>query len=72
MPSNKPWLDGPSARDRAVAKMWQGGPALLIGLLATAGTYFLFGMVWFWTIIIAIAGFFWLLTGLITYFTGYE
>lgn len=72
MPSNKPWLDGPTAKDRAKEKMWQGGPAFLIGVIATGGTHFFFGMIWFWTVIIAIAGFFWFITGLITYYTGVE
>ena len=72
MPSNKPWLDGPTSKDRAIEKMWQGGPAFLIGILATGGTYLMFGMVWFITVIIAIAGFFWFITGLITYYTGVE
>ena len=72
MPSNKPWLDGPSAKDRATAKIWQGGPLFLIGLISTAGTYYLLGIVWIWTVIIGIAGLFWFLTGLITYYTGVE
>ncbi len=72
MPSNKPWLDGPTAKDRAKEKMWQGGPVFLIGVIATGGTHFLLGMIWFWTIMIAIAGFFWFITGLITYYTGVE
>jgi hypothetical protein len=46
MPSNKPWLDGPTTKDRAKAKMLQGGPLLAIGLVATLGTYFFLGVVW--------------------------
>ncbi len=72
MPSNKPWLDGPTAKDRAKDKMWQGGPAMAIGILCTAFTYFFLDMIWFGTVIIAVLGFFWFLTGAITYYTGIE
>ncbi|ELP35209.1 hypothetical protein [Rhodopirellula baltica] len=72
MTSNKPWLDGPSAKDRARAKIWQGGPFFLIGLISTTLTHFLFGYVWFGTVAIGIAGLFWFLTGVITYYTGVE
>ncbi len=56
MPSTKPWLEGPSAKDRAIAKMWQGGPLLLIGVISTAGTAYFLGIVWIWTVLIGIAG----------------
>ena len=72
MSSNKPWLNGPSKRDQAIAKMWQGGPAFLIGVISTTGTHYLIGIVWIWTVILAILGLFWFLTGLITYLTGVE
>jgi hypothetical protein len=72
MASNKPWLDAPTGRDRAIAKMWQGGPLFLFGLLGTPGTHYLLGIVWGWTVIAGVAGFFWFITGLITYFTGVE
>ena len=70
--SNKPWLDGPSPKEHAIAKMWQGGPTFLIGLIGTLGTYYALGIVWIWTVILAIAGFFWFVTGLITYLTGVD
>ena len=72
MSTRKPWLEGPTAKDRAHEKMRQGGLVCLIGVIATAGTYFLFGIVWFLTVIAAVAGFFWFATGLITYYTGIE
>lgn len=72
MPNNKPWLDGPTTKDRAKARMLQGGPPLLIGLLGTLGIYFFLGVVWIWTVILAVAGFFWFVTGLITYLTDVE
>lgn len=72
MPSNKPWLDPPSARSRAKDKIWQGGICLLIGVVAIAATYLAFGMVWILSVIIALAGLFWLLTGLVTLLTGHE
>ncbi|TWU19272.1 hypothetical protein [Allorhodopirellula heiligendammensis] len=72
MTSNKPWLDGASAEDRAIVKMWQGGPLLLIGVISTAGTAYFLGFVWIWTVLIGIVGLFWFLTGLITYLTGAE
>lgn len=72
MPPNKSWLDGPSPKDRAKDKIWQGGVALAIGVLITLGTVFALGLVWGWSVILAVAGFFWLVTGLITYYSGYE
>ena len=72
MASRKPWLEGPSARDRAMQKMWQGGPFFLIGVIATLGTYYLLGVVWIWTVIIGILGLFWFATGVVTYMTGIE
>ncbi|TWT66181.1 hypothetical protein [Allorhodopirellula solitaria] len=72
MSSNKPWLEGPSPKDRAIAKMWQGGPLFLIGVISTAGTAYFLGLVWIWTVLVGIAGLFWFLTGLITYWTGAE
>ncbi len=71
MPSNKPWLDGPSAKERAVAKMWQGGPFFLIGLIGTIGTL-LMGFISLWIVVLGLAGLFWFVTGAITYFTGVE
>jgi len=72
MTNNKPWLDGPSAKDRAIAKMWQGGPTCLIGLGVSAFTHFWFGFVIIWTVLLFIAGLFWFATGLVTYWTGVE
>lgn len=72
MSSNKPWLDGPSPQSRAIAKMWQGGPFFLIGLISTALTHYVLGFVIIWTLLIGFAGLFWFLTGLITYWTGVE
>ncbi|HIF31964.1 MAG TPA: hypothetical protein EYG57_03485 [Planctomycetes bacterium] len=72
MASNKPWIDGPKAKDRAIAKMWQGGPCIVIGAVSTAATYYLFDMIWIWTVLIGIAGVFWFVAGLITYITGVE
>lgn len=72
MPSNKPWLDGPTTEDRAKAKAWQGAMVLTMGGTFTAITYFGFGFIWLWPAIAAIGGLFWMLLGLITLFTGYE
>jgi hypothetical protein len=72
MPSKKPWLDGPTATDRAKEKIWQGGIVLAIGVIATIVPLLVFGIIWYITIIIAVLGLFWLLAGLITYWTGYE
>ncbi len=72
MPSNKPWLEGPSTRDRAMSKIWQGAMVFVIGASVTAVTHFGFGFVWIITVVAAVAGFFWLLVGLVTFFTGYE
>ncbi len=72
MPSNKPWLDGPTPKERAAQKMWQGGPVFLIGALTTAATHFFLGVIWIWMVVIGVAGLFWFLTGLITYSTGLE
>ena len=72
MPSNKPWLDGPSPKDRAREKMWQGGPLCLTALIITAGTHYFLGVFWLWTVLVAIAGFFWFVTGVVTYLTGVE
>jgi hypothetical protein len=72
MPSDKPWLDGPSPREQALARIWQGGCVLLIGGTATAGTYFVLGIVWIWTVVAAVCGLFWLLAGIVTLLTGYE
>ena len=69
---NKPWLDGPGPKDRAIARMWQGGPLFLIGALSTAFTYFNLGIIWSWTVIAGVLGLFWFLAGLITYMTGVE
>jgi hypothetical protein len=72
MASNKSWLEGPSAKERAVSKMWQGGPLFLIGTIGTVGTHYLLGIVWIWTVLAGLAGLFWFMTGLITYYTGVE
>ena len=34
--------------------------------------HFIFGIVWIWTVLLAIGGFFWMATGLITLLTGAE
>lgn len=52
--------------------MWQGGPIFLMGVIGTATTHFAFGYIWVWTVLVAAAGLFWLIAGLITYFTGIE
>jgi hypothetical protein len=44
----------------------------VIGASVTAVTHFGFGFVWIITVVAAVAGFFWLLVGLVTFFTGYE
>lgn len=72
MPSKKPWLDGPTAKDRAKERIWQGGIALAIGVIGTIIPILALGMFWYITIIIGVGGLFWLLVGLVTYFTGYE
>ncbi len=72
MPDHKPWLRGPTPRDHAIAKMMQGGPTLLIGVMGTLGTHYFFGFVWIWTVLLAIGGCFWFLTGLITYLIDCE
>ncbi len=72
MPSKKTWLDGPTPKERAAHRMWQGGPLFLIGMLATATTHFMLGVVWIWTVVIGVVGLFWFLSGLITYWTGLE
>ena len=43
-----------------------------MGLIITAVTAIGLGVIWIWSVILAIAGLFWLLTGLVTYYTGYE
>ena len=72
MPGRKAWLDGPTPRDHAKAKMWQGGPVFFIGLIGTLGTHYAFGVIWIWTVILAIAGFFWFVSGLISLLTGVD
>ena len=72
MPSNKPWLDGPSPRDHAMAKVWQGGMVFIIGATITAATFFILGIVWLWSVVAAVSGLFWLLVGTVTLWTGYE
>ncbi len=72
MPINKPWLDGPSPKDRAVQRMWQGRPLFMVGAVGTAGTYYILGIVWFGTVIMAVVGLFWFLAGFVTYITGVE
>ena len=70
--NKKPWLDGPTAKDRARDKIWQGSIVLLIGAIGTLGTYLALGIVWMVTVIAVVCGLFWLLTGLVTYYTGVE
>ena len=72
MPSNNPSLGGPSDRDHAKQRAWQGAMALIAGGAFTAVTFFGFGFIWFWPVIVAAGGLFWMLAGLITLFTGYE
>jgi hypothetical protein len=72
MTDKKPWLSPPSTKDRSAARMWQGGPIFLIGVIGTAGTYYALGIVWLWTVIAAVVGLFWFLAGLVTYLTGVE
>jgi fatty acid desaturase len=72
MPSNKSWLDGPTPRDHAQAKVWQGAMVFVMGATTTAVTHFAFGFVWLWLVGVAVLGFFWMLVGLITLLTGYE
>jgi hypothetical protein len=72
MSNKKPWLDGPTAKDRAKEKIWQGGLVLAIGVIGTVAPILVLGMFWYITIIIGVVGLFWLLVGLVTYFTGYE
>jgi len=43
-----------------------------LGLVISAVTWFGYGFVWWGTIALAIGGMFWMLTSLITIFTGYE
>lgn len=43
-----------------------------LGASVSAVTWFAYGFVWWGTIALAIGGFFWFLTGLVTMFTGYE
>jgi hypothetical protein len=73
MPSNKPILtEGYTPKERAKSKVWQGATTFALGACWAATTWFGYGFVWWGTIALAIAGFFWLLTGLITMYTGYE
>jgi hypothetical protein len=72
MPSNRPLLEESSPRERALAKMWQGGLVLFIGGMLTAVSIFMLGVVWFWTVIVAVVGLFWLLAGLFSFMSGYE
>jgi hypothetical protein len=72
MPSNRPLLEESSPRDRALAKMWQGGLVLFIGVTLTAVSIFMLGVVWIWTVIVAVCGLFWLLAGLLSFLSGYE
>lgn len=72
MPSKKPWLDGPSQSDQAKEKIFQGGIVLAIGVIGTLVPLLVFGMIWTITVLVAVGGLFWLLVGLITYWTGYE
>ena len=64
-------LDG-STRDRAKTKAWQGALIFGIGAGISALTWFYLGFVWWGTILLAVGGLFWTLTGLITVFTEYE
>jgi hypothetical protein len=64
-------LDG-TTRDRAKAKAWQGLWTFVIGSGVSALTGFYLGFVWWGTVLLALGGFFWMVTGLITVFTDYE
>jgi hypothetical protein len=46
--------------------------ALIAGGTFTAVTYFAFGFIWIWPVVVALGGMFWMLAGLVTMFTGYE
>jgi hypothetical protein len=72
MPSNKPILDGYTPQERAKSKVWQGAMTFALGASVSAVTWFCYGFVWWGTIALAVGGFFWSLTGLVTKFTGYE
>jgi len=45
---------------------------LFIGAKLTAVSIFLLGVVWIWTVIVAVCGLFWLLAGLLSFLGGYE
>jgi fatty acid desaturase len=72
MPSDKPWLDGPTPQDHAKARVWQGAMVFVMGATFTAITYFGFGLIWMWPVFAAVGGLFWMLVGLVTLLTGYE
>jgi hypothetical protein len=73
MPGGNPiYTDDPSPQGHGKRKAWQGGATFALGLSWSAATWFGYGFVWWGTIALTLVGFFWMLTGLITMFTGYE
>ena len=44
----------------------------IIGATLTSVSIFVLEVVWIWTIIATLAGLFWMLTGLVAVWTGYE
>jgi hypothetical protein len=72
MAPDQSWLRGPSPKDHAKEAMFQGACIFGIGAIATLGTWFFFGVVWFITPIVAAIGAFRFLIGLIRYYSGWE
>ena len=73
MPGGKPiFTEDYSPKAVGKRKAWQGAMLLALGGIVSAITWFVFGFVWWGTLATAIGGAFWMLTGLITMFTGYE
>lgn len=70
MVSSQPTPGGPSEKSLAFDKIWQGGLTFLIGLISTATTILAFGVVWYLTIIIMLAGLGWFLTGVGWYYNA--
>jgi hypothetical protein len=73
MPGGKPlFTEDNSPTGIGKRKAWQGAMLFALGGSISAATWFGYGFVWWGTIATAVVGFFWMLTGLITMFTGYE
>ncbi len=72
MSRNKDWLRGPSSQDHAKEAIWQGAWMFGICALTTLGMWLFLGFVWVIIPIIAVVGFFRLLYGLISFYTGWE